>query len=216
MAEPVRDKARETTPQRDPVVYFAAGVLFGAILGFGLAKLGGGSDAPRPVAVAPGGGPPAGAAAAGAAAPHAAAPGPVDPNEVRVLEAQAERDKSDVRVRVALGNVYMDHQRWTEATRWYEEALALQPQQPDVIVDLGACLVGLGRTDDAVRRFDAALKIDANHKKAMFNKGVALLQAGRNKEAVAQWEDLLKRFPGDPLFANLRQQIDQVKASQAP
>ena len=35
----------------------------------------------------------------------------------------------DVAVRVELGNLYMDAERWDEAVRWYREALAL-PRQP--------------------------------------------------------------------------------------
>ena len=80
-----------------------------------------------------------------AAAPTGAVPAPsspaLDPNEARALEALAERDPNDVAVRVELGNLYMDHEQWENAIRWYRQALALEPGLTNILNELGACLV---------------------------------------------------------------------------
>jgi len=108
----------------------------------------------------------------------------------------------------------MDHGRYEDAARWYREALAIAPDNNDVRVDLGACLVSAGKAGEALAEFDRALARDPGHKKALFNKGIALMQTGKPKEAVAVWEGLLKRYPDDPQLRGLREQIDQVRASR--
>ena len=101
------------------------------------------------------------------------------------------------------------------AARWYREAVALDPGQPDVLVDLGASLVNGGKAAEGLEEFEKALKLDPGHKNALFNKGIALMQTGKPAEAVAIWEGLLKRFPNDPQLRGLREQIEQVKAGKA-
>ncbi|PYQ47055.1 MAG: hypothetical protein DMF78_24750 [Acidobacteria bacterium] len=108
----------------------------------------------------------------------------------------------------------MEHAQYEDAARWYREALALKPADNDVRVDLGACLLNLGRAPDALAEFDQALQKDPGHKKALFNKGLALMQAGRAKEAVAVWDGLLKRYPGDPQLQGLQEQVERIRASR--
>jgi tetratricopeptide (TPR) repeat protein len=194
------------------MVYAAAGVIFGFVLGYMVANAGGPGEARAipPAAVSTAMSPPA-----GAAAPHAGPPAqgrtPADPNEVRALESLAARDKANASVRVELGNLYMDHGQWDDAARWYREAVALLPE-PDVIVDLGACLVNGGKAAEGLEQFEKALKLAPEHRKAAFNKGVALMELGRTMEAVAVWDDLLRRYPDDPQLQTLKRQIDQVRA----
>jgi cytochrome c-type biogenesis protein CcmH/NrfG len=107
----------------------------------------------------------------------------------------------------------MDHEQFDAAARWYGEALALDPQNPDVRVDMGACLVSLGKPAEAIAAFELVLKSQPGHKKALFNKGVALMQSGRAAEAAAIWEELLKRYPDDPQLQALRDRIREVRAT---
>ena len=196
---------------REPMWYGAAGVVFGFVLGY-MAANAGGERAPAA--------PPRFDTRAGAA-PSSEAPAPppvaagtraLDPNEVKALEALAAREVQNANARVELGNLFMDHERWDDAIRWYGEALKLDPGNADVRTDMGACFVHGGRATEAVAVFDEALKAQPGHKKALFNKGIALMQSGRPKEAVTLWEDLLKRYPDDPQLQPLRRQIDSVRA----
>lgn len=203
--------------KREPMVFAVAGMVFGFVLGYMAANWDTAPPEARPVAAAssePGGFGSASGVTAGAARPG---PGPstvpaIDPNEVKALESLAARDKGNAQVRIELGNLYMDHQRYDEAARWYREALVVNPSQPDVIVDLGACLVNGGKAKEGLAEFEKALAQSPNHKKALFNKGIALMESGRPMDAVAVWEDLLKRFPDDPQLQGLRGQIDRVRS----
>jgi tetratricopeptide (TPR) repeat protein len=197
--------------QREPIVYAAAGMIFGFVLGYMVANAeapGGSRTVPAAAPSAPAFNPPAATDDGPHAAPSRA---PVDPNEARALESLAIRDKANVSVRVELGNLYMDHGQFVDAARWYGEAVVLRPD-PDVIVDLGACLVNGGKAAEGLEQFERALKLSPGHKKASFNKGVALMELGRPKEAVAVWDDLLKRYPDDPQLQTLKRQIDLVRA----
>jgi cytochrome c-type biogenesis protein CcmH/NrfG len=174
-------------------------------------------DAPPRVASAGGPGSSGSArppAAGGAAGAQRSGPSALDADEVKALESLAARDRTNASVRVELGNLLMDHERYDDAVRWYREAVAIDPQ-PDVLVDLGASLVNGGKAAEGLTEFEKALKIDPGHKKALFNKGIALMQTGKPAEAVAVWEGLLKRFPDDPQLRGLREQIEQVKAGKA-
>lgn len=123
---------------REPMVYGVAGVIFGFVLGYMAANAGGA----RPAAPAA----PFLAAASGGSAAAPAHRAPVlDPNEVRALESLAARDVKSAEVRVELGNLLMDHERFEDAVRWYQEALALDPSNSDVRVDMGASFVSLHR-----------------------------------------------------------------------
>ncbi len=191
--------------RRDTLVFTVAGVVFGLVVGYMAASW---DVVPRPAA--------AGAVAAAPAAPAAAPakPGP-NPDEVKALESLAARQPDDAAVRVELGNLHMDAERWDEAIRWYREALARNPALPDVVTDLGACLVSAGRPAEALAEFERVLRADPGHRNALYNKGIALLQMGRGNEAVAAWEELLKHHPDDPQLQGLRGRIEQIRAASA-
>jgi cytochrome c-type biogenesis protein CcmH/NrfG len=195
--------------RRDTFVFAVAGVVFGLVVGYMAASW---DVVPRPVAVgapAAAGAPASAPAARGTATPAKG----VNPDEAKAMESLAARQPGDVGVRVELGNLYMDAERWTEAVRWYREALALNPALTDVVTDLGACLVSSGRPEEGLAEFDKVLQGDPGHRSALYNKGVALLQLGRAPEAAAAWEELLKRHPDDPQVQALRGRIDQIRAA---
>jgi cytochrome c-type biogenesis protein CcmH/NrfG len=196
--------------RRETLVFTLAGVVFGFVLGYMAASW---DVMPRPAlvtAAAPAGG--ASAAPAGGTA-QASPPAPLDPNEARALESLAARQPGDSAVRVELGNLYMDHQRWDDAIRWYREALALAPENPDVATDMGACYVHSGRPAEGLSEFDRVLAKNPDHRNARFNRGVALLELGRTLEAADTWEELLKRHPDDPQLARLRGRIQEIRAT---
>jgi cytochrome c-type biogenesis protein CcmH/NrfG len=184
--------------RRDTVVFGLAGVVFGFVAGYMSA---GWSRPAAPVSATP--------TATGAVS---AAPAPsFDPNEARALETLAVRDPDDVAVRVELGNLYMDHERWDDAIRWYREALERNPALPNVLTDLGASLVHSGRPAEGLAEFEKALSQDDSHRNALYNKGIALMQLARADEAVAVWEEVLRRHPNDPQLRGLRARIDGMK-----
>jgi tetratricopeptide (TPR) repeat protein len=195
--------------KREPLIFFVFGMVFGFPLGYMIHNLGEAAPTSTPATLAQG----TPAESAPPQGPGTPATTPLDPSEVKALQSLAEREKGNAKVRVELANLLMDHGSFEDAIPWYKQALALQPDDPDVMVDMGACLVNAGRPGEALQIFDEALKKHPGHKKALYNKGVALMSSGRPKEAVALWEDLIKRYPDDPQLRGLKDQIDQVRAT---
>jgi tetratricopeptide (TPR) repeat protein len=183
--------------KRDTLVFALAGILFGFVVGYMAASW---DTGPRPVPVAP--------APAGTSAPDAAA---IDPDEVKALESLAARQPGDASVRIELGNLYMDHQQWDEAIRWYRDALALRPDNADTRTDLGACFVNSGRPTEGLAEFETVLKANPGHRNALYNKGIALMRLGRDRAAADAWEDLVKRHPDDPQIQSLRARIVELR-----
>ncbi len=185
--------------RRDTLVFTVAGTLFGLVVGYMAASW---DVVPRPAAVV--------------AAPVASGPAPaprLNPDEVKAMESLAARQPGDAAVRVELGNLYMDAERWDEAVRWYREALAINPGLVGTMTDLGASLVSAGKPEEALAEFEKVLQADPGQRNALYNKGIALLQMGRAKDAAAAWEDLLKRHPDDPQLQGLRGRIEQIRAT---
>lgn len=191
--------------RRDTLAFTIAGILFGLLVGYMAA---GWNAMPRPT-VAP-------ATAAGPPEFARPTPAPPDPDQVRTLESLAARQLNDARVRVALGNLHMDHESWDDAIRWYREALALAPGDPDVTTDLGACYVHSGRPAEGLAEFDRVLERNPEHRNARFNRGVALLDLARPSEAADTWEELLRRHPDDPELQRLRGRIEEIRTTVAP
>jgi cytochrome c-type biogenesis protein CcmH/NrfG len=189
--------------RRETLAFTLAGTVFGFVVGYMAASW---DVVPQPVAVSPTPVP---------AATPAPTVDPLDPDEVKALQTLAERQPTDVGVRVELGNLYMDNRRWDDAIRWYREALALSPALSDVATDLGASLVNSGRASEGLAEFEKVLQRDPDHRNALYNKGIALMQLGRTAEAAAAWEDLLKRHPDDPQVQSLRARIAQLRAGSS-
>ena len=188
--------------RRDTLVFAVAGIVFGFVVGYMAASW---DVVPRPAAI--------GGQAGAAPGPTAPASKSLNPDEVAALESLAARQPGDAAVRVELGNLYMDAERWDEAIRWYREALAVNPALVETRTDIGACLVSSGRPAEGLAEFEGVLAGDPGHRNALYNKGIALLQMGRAAEAVAAWEDLLKRHPDDPQVQGLRGRIGQIRAT---
>ncbi len=197
--------------RRETLVFTLAGVVFGFVLGYMAASW---DVMPRP-APARASDPPASGGTA-ATQPAASARAALDPNEVSAMESLAARQPRDSDVRVELGNLYMDHERWDDAIRWYREALALVPDDANVTTDMGACYVHSGRPAEGLAVFDRVLQRSPDHRNARFNRGVALLALGRPLEAADTWQELLDRHPDDPQLARLRGRIQELRATAAP
>ena len=190
--------------RRDTLVFAVAGIVFGLVVGYMAASW---DVVPRPAAIR------GQAATAPGPAPLAPATKGLNPDEVSALESLAARQPGDASVRVELGNLFMDAERWDEAIRWYREALAVNPDLVETRTDIGACLVSSGRPAEGLAEFEGVLAGDPGHRNALYNKGIALLQLGRAAEAAAVWEELLARHPSDPQIQGLRGRIGQIRAT---
>src|SRR5262245_36440672 len=101
--------------QTDPVAYGIAGILFGLIAGWLSGSLYE-SAVRHPMAAA---------TVPAPAAPQAQAPPPLDEAKVTAFRSAAERDPKNAAPRAQLGDLYFGSERFDEAVKWYEQAIAL-------------------------------------------------------------------------------------------
>jgi len=64
-----------------------------------------------------------------------------------------------VQEHVQKGDKFVDDGKYEEALFYYEEALTLEPNEPDLLNKKGVALRSLGRYDEAIECFNKSLKI---------------------------------------------------------
>jgi tetratricopeptide (TPR) repeat protein len=194
----------------ESVVYAIAGTLFGFIVGWIL----GTQQAPGHVApvapVAMTAAAPASTPAPSGAMPAASQP-MLDEAQVTAMRNVADRDPKNVESRVHLGNLYFDAERYQDAIKWYEEALALKPIDADVSTDLAICFYYTNQIDKAIAQFEQSLKASPSHVKTYLNMGV-VKNFGKQDVAGARaaWQKVLSLAPGTQEAQTAQRFLDSV------
>lgn len=172
---------------REAFVYAVSGVFFGLVIGWIL----GTQQAPSAAVAAAA--PPAQAAAQLPAEP----PAPVlDVQRASALERQANSEPNNAIVRVDLGNLYFDAQRYDIASSWYEAALKLDPKNVNASTDLGVSYYSSNDLDRALKQFQYSLSLDPSHAKTLYNEGIVLAFGKQDIDAaIKAWEKLIAVAP---------------------
>lgn len=195
------------------IVFAVAGAFFGLIVGW---VLGSQQAAPVPAGaqVAPSAQVAPAAAPAQGTSAQAQPPHPLDEAQARALTTAAEKNPSDAKVRVELGNMYFDAERYSDAVTWYEAALKINPKDPDVSTDLGVSYHYLNQPDRALAQFDQSLRIDPKHAKTMLNQGIVRAYGKQDLAgAVASWEKLIETAPGSQEADVARRALQAMKSA---
>jgi tetratricopeptide (TPR) repeat protein len=136
----------------DSIAFGIAGIAFGLIAGWII----GTQQVPSRQ-------PPAQATTSSTPAPQANTRAAVlDETKVTALKSVAEREPSNVKPRIDLGNLYFDAERYDDAITWYEAATKLAPKDVNLSTDLGVCYYYTNQPDKALAQFDKSLAIDPN------------------------------------------------------
>lgn len=189
----------------------AGGFAAGAIVGYFF-----GSSRPAasgPVVAAPTTAalPPAGAPAPGAM-PGMALPSADAQNQMARLEAAVRTDPKNHEAWVALGNLYFDTHQAQRAVDAYGKALALKPNDPNVLTDQGVMYRELKQFDKAIANFQKASKADPTHVQSVFNQGVVLAyDLNKPDEAAKAWNRVIALAPASQQAAQARQQLSQLQ-----
>jgi cytochrome c-type biogenesis protein CcmH/NrfG len=126
---------------RDSLVFALSGIMFGLLVGWIL----GTQQAASTQAVTAAGTP-------AAQMPATPPPPPLDVQRAADLERQANAQPANATVRVDLGNLYFDAERYDLAISWYEAALKLDPKDVNASTDLGVSYYSANQIDRALAR----------------------------------------------------------------
>jgi tetratricopeptide (TPR) repeat protein len=191
----------------DSIAFGVAGVAFGLIAGW---VIGSQQAALRPPVNTP---PPSSAsrAAESDAAPPAAV---LDQAKVNAFQSIAEREAKNSEARVQLGNLYFDAERYTDAAKWYEQALKLTPNDVNVSTDLGICYYQSNQPDKALDQFKHSLQIDPKHTKTLLNVGIVKAFGKQDLEGALQaWQQVIDIAPNSPEGQKAKEVLDSLKSA---
>jgi tetratricopeptide (TPR) repeat protein len=186
---------------KESVLFGAAGVFFGLLVGW---IIGSQQAAPQDGAGAP-------QAAQAPAAPAQTAT-PLDEARAAGLKKTADAAPSDAATRVQLGNMYFDAERFEEASRWYEEALEIDPRNVNASTDLGITYYYRNQPDRALEQFERSLAVDPKHSKTLLNVGIVRAFGKQDLEGAARaWQRVLEVAPDSPEGRAARQALDGLR-----
>jgi len=183
------------------VIFGIAGMFFGVLVGWIVGSQQG--AAPRT---------PAAPASAPAATSGQSTATPLDESRVASLAKDAERNPRDANVRLELGNLYFDSERFEDAARWYEQALGLEPRNVNASTDLGISYYYMNQPDRALQQFDRSLAIDPRHTKTLLNVGIVRAFAKDDLQGAAQaWQQVVDVAPDSPEGKRAKQALESLR-----
>ena len=189
---------------KESVVFGIAGVFFGILVGWMI----GTQQARPPAATAP---------APAATAPQAQTAPPFDQSRASALEATIAKNGRDVESRVQLGDLYFDAERFSDATKWYQEALTIDPKHVNASTDLGIAYYYMNQPDRALEQFARSLAIDPKHTKTLLNIGIVRAFGKQDLEGAAKvWQDVIDIAPASQEAAMARQALQGLRSAHPP
>jgi cytochrome c-type biogenesis protein CcmH/NrfG len=186
---------------------------FCLVLGVALGYLFRGSASPVASAAAS-------AAPEGSATPSQSSQPQVSPEQQKAMVAEAvapllsnlKQNPNDFDSLVKIANAYYDGQQYSDAVKYYQQAVKIQPKNSDVLTDFGTAIWYMGDADKAISQFEIALKYQPGRASTLFNLGIVRWEGKQDpKGAVQAWEELLQKNPDYPDKQKLQEFIDRAK-----
>ena len=189
----------------DSIAFAAAGVVFGLIAGWVI----GSQQATMRAPAAP---PQAAAAAPSGEGGTRAAP--LDEAQVNAFTSVASREPSNPQPRIQLGNLYFDAERYTDAIKWYAEAVKLAPKDVNASTDLGICYYYTNQIDKAIEQLEHSLQIDPNHVKTLLNAGIVRAFGKQDLDGATKvWQKVLQLSPDSPEGQAAKRALDSLQSA---
>lgn len=128
------------------------------------------------------------------------------------LETAVLADPKNLGAWTALGNEYFDSHQPKKAVDAYARALALKPDDPNVLTDQGVMYRQLGQFDKALATFQKANQLQPSHVQSLFNIGVVYASdLEKPAEAAKAWNKVIALAPGSEQATQARQLLAKLK-----
>ncbi len=109
-----------------------------------------------------------------------------------------EHDSMHIDAYTNLGKLYSDTERFDDAKKLYDKALALQVDddtRSKIFLNIGVSLMGANKADEAIQAWRDALRYNADYSEAFMNIGVAFQAKNMPDSARTYWERSLEMKP---------------------
>jgi len=131
------------------------------------------------------------------------------------VEKSVKENPNDIEGRIALAQVYVELERYSDAATVYLELKKLRPDDPDILVNYAEALArshGNRLTGKPTELLNAALQIEPKHGRALWLAGFAEQQADNKEGALAHWRHLLVGMEEDSeIFQHLENLISELE-----
>ena len=114
-----------------------------------------------------------------------------------ILSSRAEGAASaEAEIYFSKGILAFDERKFEEAAIDFEKALQADPENPNILFQLGRTYNRLKELDDAVLNLEKAIKINPQFKDANYELGVAYFNTGEFEKALRELDTVIKKEPG--------------------
>ncbi len=132
------------------------------------------------------------------------------------VEQAVKENPDDIEGRIALAQVYVELERYSDAATVYLELMKLRPNDPDVLVNYAEALArshGNRLTGKPTELLNEALEIEPKHGRALWLAGFAEQQADNKEGALAHWRHLLAGMEeGSEVHKHLENLISELES----
>ncbi|MEP6850462.1 MAG: tetratricopeptide repeat protein [Acidobacteriota bacterium] len=141
---------------------------------------------------------------------------------IRILDRASKLKADDVDVMVALGNAHFDIGYFSKipaemvaSRKFYDEALAVRPNDVEIRTDLGLTYFLADPPDDAkaIEEFQRSLKADPKHTKTLEFMIQSLVRQNKVADAERYLEQLKAADPSNETIAGLEAKVAQAKTA---
>jgi len=109
-----------------------------------------------------------------------------------------------VRIRVMLGNEYLDRGRTADAIAQFKELIRIHPENSQGYYNLGLAYMSAGNKAAAVAPLKKSIELEDGEFAAYFNSAAILYSLGYKDEALTAWEKAAVRYPAHgSTYANI-------------
>ena len=100
--------------------------------------------------------------------------------------------------RVTLGEIYMQDERYSQAEEMYRQALSIDPNNKQALIDLGKVMQAQNRSPDALEMYLKAAVLDPSDADPIFQSAQVYGDVGKLNDSVTQYQRVLRinsRYP---------------------
>ena len=125
------------------------------------------------------------------------------PKAVSLLSALAQENPKDINVLKFYGDVLRESKKTDEAVKYYNQVLAIQPDNVEVMIKMAAVSYAQNKPDEAEGYINKAVETGKMSQNDYSQLGLALLIAEKNHEAAVYYEKAISYGPRGVDYYNL-------------
>jgi len=136
--------------------------------------------------------------------------------QINELKGRLQQNPQDFEAAATLGSLFYQVGQAQQAVEFYDIALGIRPEDPDLLTDAGMARRQLGDVKVAIDHFRKAHETNPEHWQSLFNMVIVLafdLREIDAAEAGMSKLESLDPLPGD--VRDLRAALDRFKAEQS-